>query len=154
MNDTEFEKLLRAIKPAEPGAAFERQIAFELSASEPKVENPTTEGWLSWLVSRLGWAALGATTALTISAVLRTETTAPQPLGTTSTSPSMPTFIQRSAEILNANDEGITLDGEQGMARQVRFTSIERSAWVDATGAEMLVEVPREELVLIPVSYQ
>lgn len=154
MNDTEFEKLLRAIKPAEPGAAFEKRIAFELSANEPGVQNPTAEGWLSWLISRLGWAALGAATALIISAALRTETTAPQPLGTTSTPTSIPTYIQRSAEILNADDEGITLDGEQGMARQVRLTSIERSAWVDATGAEMLVEVPREELVLIPVSYQ
>ena len=61
---------------------------------------------------------------------------------------------QRSAEILNANDEGLTVDRDQGVARLVRLSSIERRAWVDATGAEMIVEVPREELVLVPVAYQ
>ena len=154
MNDIEFEHQLRAIKPATPSAAFDKRIAAELALPAGGFVQRAESGWVSWFFPRLGWSALGAAVTLAISAFARTD--APVPAIAISIQPAVavPTFVQRSAEILNASDEGITRDGELGIARQVRLTSIERSAWVDATGAEMLVEIPREELVFIPLAYQ
>jgi hypothetical protein len=39
--------------------------------------------------------------------------------------------------------------------RVVRYSSVERRAWADpATGARVEMEVPREDVLLVPVSFQ
>ena len=150
MNNTDFENQLRALRPVAPSDALERRIAAELSTPSSGLVKRGRESWFGWLFPRLGWATAGAVVALGITAITRTE-----PAAITAPPASAPAVVeQRSAEILNANDEGLTVDRDQGVARLVRLSSIERRAWVDATGAEMIVEVPREELVLVPVAYQ
>ena len=150
MNNTDFENQLRALRPVAPSQALERRIAAELSTPSSGLVKMERESWFGWLFPRLGWATAGAVVALGITAITRTE-----PAAITVPIASAPAVVeQRSAEILNANDEGLTVDRDQGVARLVRLSSIERRAWVDATGAEMIVEVPREELVLVPVAYQ
>ncbi len=157
MNDHNFEQELRVISPTSPSHGLEQRIAAELAPSLSGHRDPVKVGWMEWLISRLAWSALGAAVALAVSGFFSPAVPTTPALPTvakTKAADAPPTIIQRTAEILNASDEGITEDGEQGLARQVRLTSVERRTWVEASGAEMIVEIPREELVLVPVAYQ
>jgi hypothetical protein len=59
-----------------------------------------------------------------------------------------------SGDLLEANDEGLVDGGAAGIARRVRYTSVERRSWTDANGAVTLVEIPREDVVALPVTIQ
>ena len=53
-----------------------------------------------------------------------------------------------------AEDGGIVYDDNQA-THLVRYTTLERHAWTDlATGAHLEVEVPRVDVVLMPVAMQ
>jgi hypothetical protein len=56
--------------------------------------------------------------------------------------------------VVEANDEGIMDEGENGISRRVRVSSVERRSWTEANGAVTFVEVPREDVVALPVSFQ
>jgi len=157
MKDSELETQLRSLRPVEPSPTLEQRIARDLAEHAPTPAADTLhregDGWTRWIFSRLAWAASGAVAALVVSHALSGGTTAPVRNGNSSNATG-PLVVQESSEVLNMNTEGLTVDAEHGLARVVRLTSIERRSWVDATGAEITTEKPREELVLVPVTYQ
>ena len=147
MNDHHFEQELRALSPTPPSRSLEQRIAAELAPALSSYESPVKPGWLEWLISRLAWSALGAAVALAVSGFFSPAdpTSLTRPVAAKTEAPeSPPTVIHRTAEILNASDEGLTDDGEQGLARQVRLTSVERRTWVEASGVNQ---------ILIPQNY-
>ena len=59
-------------------------------------------------------------------------------------------------EVLRTEDEGIRFNEASNTHEQrVRLYSVERQAWIDARdGARITVELPREDSLVLPVSYQ
>ena len=57
-------------------------------------------------------------------------------------------------EVLNVGEQGIVDGADDGPSRLLRYESMERRRWSDGKGAVTVLEVPREDLVLIPVSFQ
>jgi hypothetical protein len=60
------------------------------------------------------------------------------------------------SELVEARDEGFIFDDESGEAqRKLRVTVVERHIWTNPqTGAVIEFEVPREDVVLMPVAMQ
>jgi hypothetical protein len=80
-------------------------------------------------------------------------TVQPKPSANESVAPVDPGSTTIESELLDASDEGIVDHGDS-VARVVRYSSVERRKWTDAKGAVTVVEVPREDVVLLPVSFQ
>jgi hypothetical protein len=145
MNDPEFENLLRGMKPASPSMSLEGRIAASLpeNASKPRAT------WLGWFTERLVWAAAGAAavwlTLLVITPPQRTPRTAAQP----EVAASQPQIPRVSEERLPWADEGVQFIGGQTPARLLRRTVVERHFSPDGSTE---VRVPREDVILLPVS--
>ena len=60
------------------------------------------------------------------------------------------------SELISANDEGFIYDQNSAEPqRQMRLTYLERHTWTNPrTGAVIEFEVPREDIVLMPVAMQ
>ena len=58
-------------------------------------------------------------------------------------------------ELVAAEDQGFVYGGDQAAQRQFRLVYKERHSWTNpATGAVLEFEVPREDIVLMPVAMQ
>ena len=166
LNDSEFERRLATLRPALPTPALAESIARELAPRENSlaVRAPTAailsrserRGFgLSGLLRGLGWACAGACVALVTIAIL--ERAQPVTAPETAEIESTPLFdhAESSAELLTAQDEGFVYTSGEAPARQVRYNSVERHVWTNAsTGARMEVEIPREDVRLMPVAMQ
>ena len=164
MNESEFENELRALRPLTPPTALEAGIARDLAAA-PSAEDGTRDearwsrdGWtVRRLFSRLGWALGGAAVASVIilspygprpSQAQR----APDPANR-ATASFLPT--ESSRELVGAENGGLLYDENHAPSQVLRYSSLERHTWANpSTGARLEVEVPREDVVLVPVSFQ
>jgi hypothetical protein len=62
---------------------------------------------------------------------------------------------ETSHELIAVENSKELLETEDGPVREVRYTYLERLAWAHpGTGARLEVEVPREDVYLLPVSLQ
>lgn len=170
-NEPDLEKELRTLRPASPSTRLEDRIARDLGPKEMLIVEPRTVAvatsgvlvrkeeqgfWMPWLRG-LGWALAGAVAAVAIVWTLhRTQELSPSTSATLAEA-SDENFLpaESEREILEADESGILYaEGEEPM-RQVRFLSIERYAWTNPeSGARVEVEVPREDIVLMPVAMQ
>jgi hypothetical protein len=164
MNEPEFEEQLRAIRPAAPRRAVEDRIAAEIGRA-PTVGTlqPPARSLLARLLPGLGWSAAGAAIGIaTMLALGLTQERLPaQSNSVTSTQASSAEATEIAAsdmelehEVLDVEEQGIVDGTDAGPSRLVRYESMERRRWSDGTGAVTVLEVPREDLVLIPVSFQ
>jgi hypothetical protein len=116
-------------------------------------------GWNFW--SGLAWAFGGAAAAVTIlltADVFRSKRTAVriEPLLQPAVIAINEEPDESVAELIASEDEGLVLDaGDAGLQRQVRLTYLERHTWTNPeSGAVIEVEVPREDIVWMPVAMQ
>ncbi len=146
MND--LESLLSGLAPRGPSQALREHIADDLDLDR------------QWLHARCRprrwvppffWAAAGAAAALAVSAVLAPPA---GPVATVAKPALLPAGTIR--EILHTEDEGIAFnEAEQTHEQRLRLYSVERQDWIDPRdGARITVERPREEHLVLPVSYQ
>lgn len=172
MNESDLENELQKLRPSAPPAALEEAIARELRGLVVTAPFPTPRAHqLSGTISRskprlfsrlfsgLCWAGAGAAAALLASASLdRLHTPAApgaQPALAATVSENVFEETESSRHLLDTEDTGLIYTEEQEPTRVVRYSSLERYVWANpATGARVEVEVPREDLVLVPVSYQ
>jgi hypothetical protein len=142
MND--LESLLAGLPPRGPSPALGDRIAHDLDLDRQWL--PGRRRSYRWL-SPLGWAAAGAAATLVVSAVL-SPSTGP------STAALLPAGTIR--EVIHTEDEGIAYnEAEQTHEQRLRLYSVERQDWIDPRdGARITIERPREEHLLLPVSYQ
>ena len=170
MNESDFEKELRALEPIAPSAALESRIDAQLPSRHAlaTVEAQATiirrgrraadEGWITRLLPGLGWAFAGAAAALTIASSVQSfdkpaRTTLPAEALTAIEPDFEPEGISR--EMVSAEDDGVVYADEQEPARLVRYNSLERHLWIHpVTGARLEIEIPREDVVLMPVAMQ
>jgi hypothetical protein len=158
MNEPDFERQLRTLHPAAPPRALEDHIAQDLApAPAAALMDVRKPSWLDRLLPGLGWSALGASAA--VVAMLA--------LNLTRENPTMPTLdlparlaaaaeadVELEQQLLEVADEGIVEVSSEGPVRQMRYHSLERRQWKGDDGAVTVVEVPREDVVRVPVSIQ
>src|SRR5262249_32197498 len=124
---------------------------------------PVKRGFLQVLLRDFGWACAGAAAALAVLALwpaklVHGSTKAP----VASSEPSAAvadgdTFEhdETTQEMVATQDSEQLVETDDGPAREVRYTYLERHAWSNpATGARVYLEVPREDVYLVPVSLQ
>jgi hypothetical protein len=162
MNESDLETELRALQPARPSPSLEAAIARELSA-EPRtlalrptagiiVRPERRRGFNLW--RGFGWAFAGAAAAFAVLASIPTAThKGAEPASAKEAAYFEP--LESAREFIAADQSEILYDGEDGPAQLVRYSSVERHSWTNpTTGALVELEVPREDLFLVPVSYQ
>jgi hypothetical protein len=179
MNESDFEQELRALQPSMPSMDLAERIARDLQMEMPAVANGAivpvpaaivmpmpTAGILSrprpqrppwaWLRG-LGWACTGAAAVFAILVFTRTPALTTKPAATTPTLASTAEFqpAEATSELVEAEDQGFVYGEDQTAQRQFRLVYKERHSWTNlATGAVLEVEVPREDIVLMPVAMQ
>lgn len=150
MNENELETLLQSLPPARPSAALAKRVDDELKsdlswARTPRGRVPT---WLSPVM----WASMGAAAAvLVMSGLPEPESMPPQAAQVTSVMP-----VSTIREVMNAENQGIQYNAISRLPEQhMKIVSMERHAWIDPRdGAQITVEMPREDSVVLPVSFQ
>ena len=171
-NESEFESELRTLRPLAPSHELEEGIARQLASrralaiaesrssvirrreSELEVARP---GLFDRIFPGFRWAFAGAAAAVAIAGAIRHFDQSAVFTPVAAVVAAAPTFEEESVtrEFVSAEDHGIIYEGEQEPARLVRYTMVEHHVWMHpVTGARLEVEVPREDLVLVPVAMQ
>ena len=178
MNESDLEQELRKLVPVRPGDRLFQAIENELGTMasvvvaaprvlERRVDHQLQEeaGW-HWVWSflrGLSWAGVGAAAAVAImmSHVNQRTTLASSTEQTVNVSAAAEDAapVQREEmvnEFVSAADEGLVIDEEAGEAqRRVRFSFIERHFWTNPeTGAVIEFEVPRDDVLTMPIAMQ
>ena len=168
MNPSDLENELRALRPSAPPADLEKAIGVELArlaSTTPTagvIARPR-ESRLARLLGGLCWAMGGAAAAVIATVYLSVIKTAPQtePVQMASAKRSQsaaPSYFEPTEsdrELLWAEASDLVYDEDEQPAQVLSYTSIERHVWANpTTGARLEVEVPREDRVLVPISFQ
>lgn len=155
MNDHDLETLLSGLPPRGPSAALSQKVAKELQADRQWMHTPAPARTHRWLGS-VSWAAAGAAAAvLTMSLFPGPGGAGTSPAVASAPAPAvMPVTTIR--EVVSAENEGIQYNASSRLPeRRVRLMSVERHVWTDPRdGAQIILEQPREESVVLPVSFQ
>jgi hypothetical protein len=172
MNDAELENHLRGLlRPASPSAELRERIDGQLQAGAARshayfgrLATPAKRSFLYILLRDFGWACAGAAAALAVLAMLPAKLA---PTGTPNTpgTPGEPSTTVATAntfehdettnELVATQDSEQVVETDDGPAREVRYSYLERHEWSNpATGARVYLEVPREDVYLVPVALQ
>jgi hypothetical protein len=165
MNDTEFENHLRGLlRPAAPSPDLRERIREDVGAAATK--RPAYSGalprpkrsFLQILLRDFGWACTGAAAALAVLAVLPSKQAPVSVPAETSTATAQTNTFEHDEttnELVATQDSEQLVETNDGPAREVHYTYLERHAWSNPhTGARVYLEVPREDVYLLPVSLQ
>ena len=166
MNEHEIESLLAGLTPRAPSAALVRQVEHELELDRQWLHEDTTRRSVRWQMPML-WAALGASAAAVVMTIWApgltespsTRNTTLAATQTPATAVSAPPTVMPVAtirEVVGAQNEGIHYNATSRLPEQhLRLMSVERHAWIDPRdGAQITLERPREDSVVLPVSFQ
>lgn len=152
-NDTQLESLLRGLAPAAASPALSQRVDEELKLDMSWLNTTSSRPrrTVKWFASA-SWAALGATAAVAVMSYLPAPaTTGAGVLATTPTV--LPISTIREWE--DVQDEGIHYTHERLPEQHLRVIARERQTWIDPRdGAQMTVEYPREQKLVLPVSFQ
>lgn len=155
MNDHDIENLLASLAPARPSATLEQRVNRELEQDLRWALRPEKRS-SRWLPPML-WSSLGAVAAVVIMSLMQA---APESAGQAwvSSDASSPSVLPVSTirEVVDTQDQGIRYNATSRLPEQhMKIVSLERRAWIDPRdGAHITVEVPREDSVVLPVSFQ
>jgi hypothetical protein len=166
MNESDLEKELRSLLPTKPSAQLAERIATELSAPAARTSEPA-----SGLIARPAkkavfmrpWSILLAGAAAVVigffavalwlkpgSTNIASKSETATPVVALNETPD-----ESVDELIGAQDEGLVYGEDEEPQRQVRMVYLERHTWTNPqTGAVVEFEVPREDIVLMPVAMQ
>lgn len=169
MNDTDFEKHLRSLlRPMPPSPELRVRIEENLETRlvQPRayaglIPRPK-HNFLQVLLRDFGWACAGATAAVVACMAFlplkrTTPSVAAKPAETSETVTQSNTFEhdETTHELVSTENSDQLIETDDGPAREVRYTYVERQSWSNPhTGARVVLEVPREDVYLLPVSLQ
>lgn len=164
-DDLDFEKSLRRLQPALPSETLEQKITRELTTPGPErrprsgVVSPARPIWSRFL-NGLSWAAVGATAAVCIWLAFGMREPATTPVAQAIASTALADFsvydaAESGRQIIEAEESELVRADDDQLGRLIRYRSLERHAWQDPrSGARLEVELPREDVVFLPVSFQ
>ncbi len=134
------------------------------------IPQPKPPRLLSRILPALGWIASGAVAALLVVLAVRapgnadtilkispgSHESAPVETGASAAETASDLGeVATSRQLVNATEEELLVNDDQEPTRRMRFTFIERHTWTDPeTGSTVEVEIPREDVVLVPVAMQ
>lgn len=169
MNESDFEKRLRALQPSAPSPQLSERIREELAepnAIETSRYDPRSGRFVEAirsifalrLVRDLGWACAGAAATVAVIAILHRPDAPVTPLVEASAPMSEPDAFEHAEttrELVSAEGSDELFESDEGPVREVRYSYLEHHAWSNPrTGARVEIEVPREDVFLLPVSMQ
>ena len=151
MNENEIEKLLSEMRPRAASAELEKRIEHDLAFTSGLrlIEGGAKPRKMSW--QPVAWIGLGAAAAFVIMSLSpATQSKSSSMLASGSAVP-----VNSTREWVNADDQGVRFNSEQLPERHLRLTTMERHEWIDQRdGAQISVEIPREDTVVLPVKFQ
>lgn len=151
MNENEIEKLLSEMRPRAASAELEKRIEHDLAFTSGLrlIEGGAKPRKMSW--QPVAWIGLGAAAAFVIMSLSpATQSKSNSALAAGSAVP-----VNSTREWVNADDQGVRFNSEQLPERHLRLTTMERHEWIDPRdGAQISVEIPREDTVVLPVKFQ
>lgn len=159
MTETETERLLESLRPSRPSDELAQRIGDDLESdaawmrASGKSKSPAKVRWST----SIGWTAMGAAAAVLVMSMVAKFSVKEPPNSGPEVAKSGVELVPVSTirEWVDAEDQGIQWNAEEAPERRVRLTTIERHSWIDPSdGAEIIVEQPRRETVLLPVSFQ
>jgi anti-sigma-K factor RskA len=133
-----MEQLLRQIQPSAPNTELRERIAADLKLDSQWL--PAASRRLPRWTSALAWASMGAAAAIMIMSVIsgpRQHLTTPD-----------------QSRLQASSQSQSTENPKPSTQPQVQIWSVERHAWIDQDGAEVIWEIPHQERVLLPVQFQ
>ena len=162
MNESEIEKALRAHSPRRPSDALARRIEAALSAPAEAAESyPDIARQSAWwpFFRSAGWAAAGAAAAVAVLFIIGEPFPPREAKDLIDSAPEAAAVefqaAESATELVSASAEELIYRDTAPPAQRVRITFLERHAWRNpATGAFIEMEVPREDVRLIPVAMQ
>ena len=170
MNESDFENQLRTLRPIAPSRSLEEGIARQL-ASQRSLATVETRvavihrdgvevervGFFERFFPGLGWALAGAAAAVALTATIHHFGQPAASPALSSTVVSAPDFepVEVTHDLIATEDGGVIYEDEQEPARLVRYMTLEHHVWTHpVTGARLEVEIPREDIVLVPIAMQ
>lgn len=156
MNASETERTLQSLQPSLPSDRLESRIAADLDLDRQWMRPKEGHRPARWL-SATGWASVGAAAAVVLMFLASDEGAPDSKTAVSGESKPAPRILPVATirEWVDAEDQGIQWNDQQGPERRVRLTTMERHAWIDPRdGAEMVVQQPRQETLLLPVNFQ
>jgi hypothetical protein len=163
MNESDVEKELRLLTPMKPSAQLANRIAADLNRPDARIQQPAS-GLLTrskpfarpWFL-----VLVGVTTAVAaLMAIVWSMKPSPEAIvGGMERSVEVAVLSETpdrsETELIETQDEGVIYDDTDEPQRQVRMVYLERHTWTNPrTGAVVEFEVPREDIVLMPVAMQ
>jgi hypothetical protein len=110
--------------------------------------------WLDRILPAIGWSAAGAAAAILIVRFSDPKEETPPREVSALLAAAAEAEVELEHELLDVADAGIVEESAEGIARVVRYESLERRRWTGEDGAVTVLEVPREDLVFVPVTFQ
>ncbi len=154
LNESEVENILRGLAPAEVSPALNQRVAEELRLDLDWLEQSSTPRKpMRWLTP-LAYTALGAAAAIAImSYVSFIGTNPPSGSGVAGTGQILPVSTIREWD--KVEDEGIHYTSDKVPEQHVKLRSTERHVFIDPRdGAQVIVEYPRVDSLVLPVNFQ
>lgn len=152
LNDAQLETLLRGLAPAAVPPALTHRVDAELQLDLDWLgTSHRPRRTVRWLTA-ISWAAMGAAAAVAVMSAIP-----PQPRTPTFTVNTPPAVLPVSTirEWEDIQNDGIHYSAERLPEQHVTLFARERQTWIDPRdGAEMTVEYPREQKLVLPVSFQ
>jgi hypothetical protein len=169
MNESNLEKELRSLTPAKPSAQLAERIAADLNTAPARAHEPAagllarpakqsngTRFTSPWLLVFAGAVAVMISffaIALWMKPQSRIAVSNSEPGSSVVALNETPD--ESVDELIGARDEGVVYGEGEEPQRQVRVVYLERHTWTNPkTGAVVEFEVPREDIVLMPVAMQ
>lgn len=172
MNETDLERMLSELAPRPVSSRLENLVERDLmidsglrvidGGAEPRTARPKSK--MTWW-QPVVWASLGAAAAIavtglvpqgenggaaTLAAAKKSSSPVSSPASSANALP-----VNSTRQWLNADDQGVQFNSQHLPERRVRVVSMERHEWVDPRdGAQIAVEIPREDTVVLPVEFQ
>lgn len=156
MNEHELENLLTGLAPRGPSAAMAKQVEHELELDRQWMREPARrrQNWQTPVF----WSSLGAAAAVAVMGLMPGAASSSAKSSLAAVSVPAPAVLPVSTirEVVGAQNEGIQYNADSRMPEQhLKLMSMERHAWIDPRdGAHITVERPREDSVVLPVSFQ
>jgi hypothetical protein len=166
MNLSDFENELRNLRPSPAPGRLEDAVSAQLvrvPTSVPpagKIQRGD-ESRFDRILSGLCWATAGAAAAVIVTVYLGEERSTSVATNTNQDSAAIPSDLtyfepaESDRQLVSAEAGAVFYGEDEEPAREFRYNSLERHVWANpSTGARVEVQVPRQDIVLVPVSFQ
>ncbi|MCW0217752.1 MAG: hypothetical protein OJI67_05475 [Prosthecobacter sp.] len=155
MNEHEIETLLAGLQPSGPSSTLSLRVEEELAHDREWMLASPKKRKQSWLSPML-WTSVGAAAAVLVMGIMPDTNVAPSSMSVAAVSPPSVMPVTTIREVVGAQNEGIQYNEESQLPEQhVKLVSMDHHAWIDPRdGAQITLEVPREDSVILPVSFQ